>query len=305
MEFNINILDSFPSLNKISQKNNLLLEFNNKEYFLNKLIFQQEIIVAKKSLKKFYFKLFLLSDTKKILIGSNYINQDLSKSDNNKSFISWLEFRKNNQCKNNNKELNDDINFLFFDCIRLKIKITLVKTIPKTDKRIKTTKSKIKEDAKTPNLPKKQEFKFKDINNLIELNHENSFENIENNNYLLKSQSQDQNLKLNSEEEIKNKNTFMNNIKENHNNLRIKSEDIISNEFKNLFIDNDCLLTDNNLLENFENYPYSISLGNNNNKNNIIKNKIEIENKIIIDNKNDNINTYLTQKNLINLNNCN
>ena len=151
---------------------------------MNKLIFQQEVIVAKKSLKKFYFKIFLLSDTKKILIGSNYINQDLSKSDNNKSFISWLEFRKNNQCKNNNKELNDDINFLFFDCIRLKIKITLVKTIPKTDKRIKTTKSKIKEDAKTPNLPKKQEFKFKDINNLIELNHENSFENIENNNYL-------------------------------------------------------------------------------------------------------------------------
>ena len=79
MEFNINILDSFPSLNKISQKNNLLLEFNNKEYFLNKLIFQQEIIIAKKSLKKFYFKIFLLSDTKKILIGSNCINQDLSK----------------------------------------------------------------------------------------------------------------------------------------------------------------------------------------------------------------------------------
>ena len=303
MEFNINILDSFPSLNKISQKNNLLLEFNNKEYFLNKLIFQQEVIVAKKSLKKFYFKIFLLSDTKKILIGSNYINQDLSKSDNNKSFISWLEFRKNNQCKNNNKELNDDINFLFFDCIRLKIKITLVKTIPKTDKRIKTTKSKIKEDAKTPNLPKKQEFKFKDINNLIELNHENSFENIENNNYLLKSQSQDQNLKLNGEEEIKIKNTFMNNIKENHNNLRIKSEDIISNEFKNLFIDNDCLLTDNNLLEN---YSYSTSLGDNNNKNNIIKNKIELESKIIIDNKNDNINSDLGKKNnLIALNNFN
>ena len=53
MEFNINILDSFPSLNKISQKNNLLLEFNNKEYFLSKLIFQQEIIIANKSLKKF------------------------------------------------------------------------------------------------------------------------------------------------------------------------------------------------------------------------------------------------------------
>ena len=154
MEFNINILDSFPSLNKISQKNNLLLEFNNKEYFLSKLIFQQEIIIANKSLKKFYFKIFLLSNSKKILIGSNCINQEMSKLDNNKSLISWLEFRRKSQ-GNNNKEINDDINYIFFDCIRLKIKITLVKTIPKTDKRIKTTKSKIKIESKTPNAPKK------------------------------------------------------------------------------------------------------------------------------------------------------
>ena len=161
MEFNINILDSFPSLNKISQKNNLLLEFNNKEYFLSKLIFQQEIIIANKSLKKFYFKIFLLSNSKKILIGSNCLNQEMSKLDNNKSLISWLEFRRKSQ-GNNNKEINDDINYIFFDCIRLKIKITLVKTIPKTDKRIKTTKSKIKIESKTPNAPKRQEVKFKD-----------------------------------------------------------------------------------------------------------------------------------------------
>ena len=302
MEFNINILDSFPSLNKISQKNNLLLEFNNKEYFLNKLIFQQEIIIANKSLKKFYFKIFLLSNSKKILIGSNCLNQEMSKLDNNKSLISWLEFRRKSQ-GNNNKEINDDINYIFFDCIRLKIKITLVKTIPKTDKRIKTTKSKIKIESKTPNAPKRQEVKFKDKKNIIELNRENSFGNIENNNYLLKSQSQEQTLKLNSKGEIKNKNVFLNNIKENYDNLRIKSEEIISNEFKNLFIDNDCLLTDNNLLEN---YSYSTSLGDNNNKNNFIKNKIEEENKLFNDNKNDNINSDLiSSNNLITLNNCN
>ena len=302
MEFNINILDSFPSLNKISQKNNLLLEFNNKEYFLSKLIFQQEIIIANKSLKKFYFKIFLLSNSKKILIGSNCINQEMSKLDNNKSLISWLEFRRKSQ-GNNNKEINDDINYIFFDCIRLKIKITLVKTIPKTDKRIKTTKSKIKIESKTPNAPKRQEVKFKDKKNIIELNRENSFGNIENNNYLLKSQSQEQTLKLNSKGEIKSKNVYLNNIKENYDNLRIKSEEIISNEFKNLFIDNDCLLTDNNL---FENYSYSTSLGDNNNKNNFIKNKIEDENKKFIDNKNDNINSDLIQSNnLITLNNCN
>ena len=99
MEFNINILDSFPSLTKIPQKNDLILEFNNKEYFLNKLIFQQEIISSKKSLSKFYFKIYLLHNSKKILIGANNITQDLIKFDNNnnKYFITWLEFRKRNQ----------------------------------------------------------------------------------------------------------------------------------------------------------------------------------------------------------------
>ena len=38
MEYNLNFVDSFPSLNKIPQKNNLFLEFNNKEYSMNKLI---------------------------------------------------------------------------------------------------------------------------------------------------------------------------------------------------------------------------------------------------------------------------
>ena len=62
------------------------------------------------------------------------------KFDNNKCFITWIEFRKKSQY--NHKDIND-INFLFFDCLRLKIKISLIKSLPKTDKRIKKSKNKI------------------------------------------------------------------------------------------------------------------------------------------------------------------
>ena len=297
MEYNINILDSFPSLNKIHQKNNLFLEFNNKDYFLNKLISHQETMITKKSPSKFYFKIYLLYNAKKELISSNYINQDIIKFDNNKSFITWLEFRKRNQ-DNNNKEIND-FNYLFFDCIRLKIKITLNKTIPKTDKRIKTTKSKIKIGYKTPNITKKDEVKF-EYNNINEIYNDIN-DNLDiirkdDNNYLLKSESQEENIKLNKEildNKISNKN-----ILEQYNNLHLKPEERITQELKSLIIENDCLLTDNNLIEN---YSYSTSLGDNNNK---IKNKAEFENRIKDDIKSDNINYNHDLKNsLISFNN--
>ena len=140
MEFNINILDSFPSLNKIPQKNNLFLEFNNKEYSLNKLISQQEIITLKKSISKLNFKIYFITNSKKLLIGANNINQESIKFDiNNKNYTTWIEFRKRIP-DDISKDIND-INFLFFDCIRLKIKISLIKIIPKTDKRIKNNRS--------------------------------------------------------------------------------------------------------------------------------------------------------------------
>ena len=293
MEYNINILDSFPSLNKIPQKNNLFLEFNNKDYFLNKLISQQELIISKKSFTKFYFKIYLLYNSKKVLIGSNVITQDSIKFDNNKSYITWLEFRKNNQ--DNNKLIND-VNFLYFDCIRLKIKITLSKIIPKTDKRIKTTKSKIKIGTKTPNMSKKEEAKFKNNNDILDIGNEindnlDSYRFIDNN-YLLKSKSQEENVKINKEG-LDNKIVNSKNIIEKYNNLKIKQEETISHEMKNLLIENDCILTDNNL---FENYSYSTSLGDNNNKN-MAKNKVYFENRITNDIKRDNINNDFVLKN--------
>ena len=306
MEFNINILDSFPSLNKIPQKNNLFLEFNNKEYSLNKLISQQEIITLKKSISKLNFKIYFITNSKKLLIGANNINQESIKFDiNNKNYTTWIEFRKRIP-DNISKDIND-INFLFFDCIRLKIKISLIKIIPKTDKRIKNNRSKIKLGAKTPKIPKKEDAKFKFKDDNIDINFENddnnnlnSYRNFDTN-YLLKSKSQEENVKLNSDE-LDNIKVNTNYIIEKYNNLRLKSEESISHEMKNLLqIENDCLLTDNNLLEN---YSYSTSLGDNNNKN-LIKSRIENENKIISDIiKNDNINyEFIPKNNLLSFNN--
>ena len=49
MEVSISILDTFPSLSKLSQKNNLLLEYNNKEYNLKNIINQQDIFSIKEN----------------------------------------------------------------------------------------------------------------------------------------------------------------------------------------------------------------------------------------------------------------
>ena len=303
MEFNLNFLDSFPSLNKIPQKNNLFLEFNNKEYSLNKLITQQEIIPLKKSLSKLFFKIYFIVNSKKLLIGLNSINQESIKFDTNKIFTTWIEFRK--RIPDNNKDIND-INFLFFDCLRLKLKISLIKSLPKTDKRIKKTQSRIKLGAKTPIIPKKADdkFKLKNDNNEINIDNDdnnnlNSYRNFDTN-YLLKSKSQEENIKLVSEE-LENIKVNTNNIMEKYNNLRIKSEESISHEMKNLLqIENDCLLTDNNLLEN---YSYSTSLGDNNNKN-IINSRVENENKMISDIIKNDINyEFIPKNNLLSLNN--
>ena len=178
--------------------------------------------------------------------------------------------------------------------------------MPKTDKRIKKTQSRIKLGAKTPIIPKKADdkFKLKNDNNEINIDNDdnnnlNSYRNFDTN-YLLKSKSQEENIKLVSEE-LENIKVNTNNIMEKYNNLRIKSEESISHEMKNLLqIENDCLLTDNNLLEN---YSYSTSLGDNNNKN-IIKSRVENENKMISDIIKNDINyEFIPKNNLLSLNN--
>ena len=294
MEYIINILDSFPSLNKLTQKHNIILELNNKEYNLKKLINQQEAISIKENLSKLLLKIYATLNNKKILIGINHINTENLNFDNKVS-ISWLEFKK--KIEDNQKEIND-INLLFFDCIRLKIKILLNRIIPKSDKKIKANKNIIKfVSPKREDKNNNKEKIIKDDNKGNNIN-VNSCRIIKSNNYLLNSNSNllkeniikesgiDEN-KIDNDDNKKKvliSGSIVNSILDKYQNLEVDPQKSISQEYmKDLMIENDCLLTDNNI---FENYSYSTSLGDNNlNKKNSTNFK-KIEN---ID-KNNNIN---------------
>ena len=265
MEVSINILDTFPSFNKLSQKNNLLLEYNNKEYNLNNIINQQDIFSIKENASQISFKIYVLSNNNKVLIGTNQINIDSLNSDN-KSSIIWLEFKK--KIEENKKEIND-LNLLFYDCIRLKIKVSKIKTIPKTDKKLKTNKSKIKFGSPNQQMKKiKKKYNIKENNNLV-----NSCRIGNTNNYLLKSNSLKDNIRTIVDNNVKNedndkKDTSKDNdskhIMEKYQELKIDPKKSISYEYmKELKIENDALLTDYNIFDNYD----SITLHGDNSKN--------------------------------------
>ena len=270
MEFNITILDTFPSLNKLLKQNNLLLELNNKEYNLKKIIIQQDIISIKENITEIKLKVYILSDDKKVLIGENQINLELFNSEN-KCSIFWLEFKK--KIEENKKDIND-INLLFYDCIRLKIKLLPIKIILKTDKKIKANKSKLKFCSPNEQRKNKNNNDLKDSINLA-----NSYRVVNENNCLLKSNSLKENIRLtkinideNNVKLTENKTNVIidkskiKNIMEKYKNLEIDPEKSISENIKDLKLENEVILTDNNILEN---YSFSTSQGDNN-KNNII-----------------------------------
>ena len=304
MEFIINILDSFPSLNKLTQKHNITLELNNKEYNLKKLIIQQEAISIKENLPNLLFKVYAILNNKKILIGINHINFDSLNYDD-KSSIIWLEFKK--KIEENKKEIND-INLLFYDCIRLKIKIIQTKLIPKTDKKIKNNKSKLNlvspnKQEKNNNKEKNNYIKDNNINVINSCRILNPSNNFLNSNLLKKKENKfdnvDENTIKNNGSKIKvliNEKIF-NSILDKYQNLEIDPQKSISQEcMKDLIIENDCILTDNNI---FENYSYSTSLGDNLKKKNFtnikkIENHKEKNNNInFIEIKNNNANSII------------
>ena len=321
MEYIINILDSFPSLNKLTQKHNIILELNNKEYNLKKLIIQQETISIKENLSKLLFKVHATLNNKKILIGINHINTENLNFDNKVS-ITWLEFKK--KIENNQKEVND-INLLFYDCIRLKIKILLNRIIPKSDKKIKTNKNIIKfVSPKREDKNNNKEKINKDDNKGNNINLINSCRIVKSNNFLLNSNSNLLKENINKEGDIdENKienndnkkkvlisGSIVNSILDKYQNLEIDPQKSISQEYmKDLMIENDCLLTDNNIIEN---YSYSTSLGDNNlnkkNSTNVKKiENIEKNNNInITDIKNSSVScNAILQNSLISQNNFN
>ena len=299
MEFSINIIDSFPSLNKFAQKNNIILELNNKEYNLKKLITQQEIISIKENPFQICLKIFALSNNKKILIGKNQLNSEIFHSDK-KSSIIWLEFKK--KMEENKKEIND-INLLFYDCIRLKIKISSNKIPSKSDKKIKTSKSKIKFGS--PNEPRKcsQKTYNNDIKDNISVIKSCRIVNSNKNN-LFKSQTFKETFKTGNVGRNTNDSSNINTnelqtkvlINEKLSNFEIDSQKSISHEYmKDLVLENDCLLTDNNIFDNrsLSNSQRDDDNNNNNNKKNVSefkKREIKINNITDIKRNNNNIN---------------
>ena len=118
MDVDINILDSFPSIEKLIKNNNIFLEINYLEYNLNKLINNNELVKLSKISNKIIFKIYI---EKKQLFGTNIFKIDKFKdlfSLDGKSYILWLEFKK--EIKN---EI-DEYNLVFYNMIRLKVKFT-------------------------------------------------------------------------------------------------------------------------------------------------------------------------------------
>ena len=245
MEIRIIILDTFPSLNKLYQKINLILEINTQEYELNRLINQKEIISIQQNTNILYVKLYALFNSQKVLIGANQINFDLLNLENEHS-IFWLEFKKEIE---QNKSGENDINLLFYDFIRLKVKIISINIIPKSYIKVKTNKNRIKNGLESPcqqeNMP------LDNMVNSWRLENHNNYSNYTLNSNLLKER-----IKINKE-----------NINENIMNCNKNKTRNISYEcMKDLSIENKVLLTDG---IKYDNYSCSTTQGNCN-KNNVI-----------------------------------
>lgn len=246
MEIRIIILDTFPSLNKLYQKINLVLEINNQEYELNKFINQKEIISIQQNTKLLYVKLYALFNSQKVLIGANQLNFDLLNFENEHSIL-WLEFKKEIE---QNKSEENDINLLFYDFIRLKIKIISIDMIPKSYIKVKTNKNRMKNGLGSPCQQEKEP--LDNIINSWRLSNTNNYSNYTINSNLLKER-----IKISKE-----------NINENIINFNKNKTRNISYEcMKDLSIENKVLLTDG---IKYDNYSCSTTQGNYCKNNNII-----------------------------------
>ena len=245
MEIRIIILDTFPSLNKLYQKINLILEINSQEYELNRMINQKEIISIQQNTNILYVKLYALFNKQKVLIGANQLNFDLLNLENEHSIL-WLEFKKEIE---QNKSGENDINLLFYDFIRLKIKIISINIIPESYIKVKTNKNRIKNGLGSPCQQEKAP--LDNFINSWRLENPNNYSNYTLNSNLLKER-----IKISKE-----------NINENLMNYNKNKTRNISYEcMKDLSIENKVLLTDG---IKYDNYSCSTTQGNCN-KNNII-----------------------------------
>ena len=230
MDIYLNIFDSFPSIEKLVKNDNINLEINDIIYNLNKLIDTKETIKLERISNIINFKLF---NNKNEPFGANIFKigkfKDLFSLDG-KSYILWLEFKRNSFNK------NDEDNFIFYTSIRLKMKFTPINSInsliiEKSNKgnNIKTMRNKIN-ISKNNNITKN--------NYLIE---ENDHFNIDTNNIYYLSSSNffkkkyEKELYFNTTDENLRENTINNILKDNKNIKRLENikEKDIKNDSRN------------------------------------------------------------------------
>ena len=120
MNIEINFLDSFPSIEKLTKDNELYILIKNEKYNLKKLIESNQTIFLNNIENEILLKLLI---KEKIILGINVFNANKFKElflIDVKPIFQWLDFKqeKNNFINKNN------LNYFLYEYIRLKIKIT-------------------------------------------------------------------------------------------------------------------------------------------------------------------------------------
>ena len=118
MNIDLSFIDSFPSIEKLANSNELYIQINTERFNLKKLIETNKSIHLKNIQNEIFLKILF---KEKIIIGKNIFNPKIFKDSfltNPKPIYHWLDFK---QGKNN--YINNNINYFLYEFLRLKIKI--------------------------------------------------------------------------------------------------------------------------------------------------------------------------------------
>ena len=122
MNIEINFLDSFPSIEKLTKDNELYILIKNEKYNLKKLIESNQTIFLNNIENEILLKLLI---KEKIILGINVFNANKFKElflIDVKPIFQWLDFKQ----EKNNFNNKNNLNYFLYEYIRLKIKITPV-----------------------------------------------------------------------------------------------------------------------------------------------------------------------------------
>ena len=122
MNIEINFLDSFPSIEKLTKDNELYILIKNEKYNLKKLIESNQTIFLNNIENEILLKLLI---KEKIILGIKIFNENKFKElflIDVKPIFQWLDFKQ----EKNNFNNKNNLNYFLYEYIRLKIKITPV-----------------------------------------------------------------------------------------------------------------------------------------------------------------------------------